>query len=99
MDRIIWCSNPSRGQRLFSLLKNIWTGLEALIQSTVGVLSLGVKWLGHESDYSPPSFSEVKNDWVYTSFPFICLHGMKRDNFTHYCLNCRDYVALNGMGR
>jgi len=73
--------------------------LEALIQSIVGALSLGIKWLGHEADYSPLSGAEVKNDWNCTSFPFICLHIMYRDNFTHYCLNCRDYVALNGMGR
>jgi hypothetical protein len=32
-------------------------------------LSLGVKQLGHETDYSPPSYAEVKNAWSYTSTP------------------------------
>jgi hypothetical protein len=34
-----------------------------------GVLFLGVKWLGHEADHSPPSSDEVKNVWSYTSVP------------------------------
>jgi hypothetical protein len=28
-----------------------------------------VKWLGHETDHSPPSNAEVKNAWSYTSTP------------------------------
>jgi len=28
-----------------------------------GVLTLGVNWLGHETDNSPPSTAEVKNAW------------------------------------
>jgi hypothetical protein len=32
-------------------------------------LSLGLKWLGHEADYSPPSNIGVKNAWRYTSSP------------------------------
>jgi len=32
-------------------------------------LSLGVKWPGHEADYTPPSSAEVKNAWHCTSNP------------------------------
>jgi hypothetical protein len=34
------------------------------------VLTLGVKWPGHEADYSLPSSAKVKNEWSYTSIPF-----------------------------
>ena len=26
--------------------------------------------------------ADVKNEWSYTSTPPICLHGVKRENFT-----------------
>jgi hypothetical protein len=29
----------------------------------------GVKWPEHEGDYSPPSSTNVKNMWRYTSTP------------------------------
>jgi hypothetical protein len=37
------------------------------IQWVPGALSPGVKWPGHEADYSPPSSAEVKNAWHYMS--------------------------------
>jgi hypothetical protein len=39
-------------------------------------LSLGVKRPGREADHSPPSSTDVKNAWSYTSIPPICLHGV-----------------------
>jgi len=33
---------------------------QPLIQWIPGAVSLGVKWLGIEADYSPPSTAEVK---------------------------------------
>jgi len=30
---------------------------------------MGVKWLGHEADHSPPSSAEVNITWSYTSTP------------------------------
>jgi hypothetical protein len=40
----------------------------------MGVLSLGVKQLGQETDHSPPSTSEVKNAWSYTSTSlYVCM--------------------------
>jgi hypothetical protein len=41
-----------------------------------GTLSLGVERPGREADHSPPSRSEVKNAWSYTSILSIGLHGM-----------------------
>jgi hypothetical protein len=32
-------------------------------------LSFGLKRLGSESDYSPPTIVEAKNTWIYTSNP------------------------------
>jgi hypothetical protein len=55
-------------------------------QWVTGTLSLGVKWLGREADYSPPSSAEVKNAWSCTSTPqyvFMVWCLVKcRDNFT-----------------
>jgi hypothetical protein len=39
------------------------------IQWVLAALSLGVKWLGHETDHSPPYSAEVKNAWSCTSTP------------------------------
>jgi hypothetical protein len=46
------------------------------IQWVSGVLSLGVKGPGRESDHSPLSSAEVKNAWRYTPTPSIRLHGV-----------------------
>jgi hypothetical protein len=38
----------------------------------------GLKQLGHEGDNQPPSSTEVKNVWSYTSTPpysFVCACG------------------------
>jgi hypothetical protein len=58
------------------------------IQWVQGPLSLGVKQPGREADHSPPSSTEVKNAWSYTStsqyvFMAWCLVKHRdRDNFT-----------------
>jgi hypothetical protein len=36
----------------------------------------GCKAAGDEADHSPPSSTEVKNAWSYTSIPSVRLHGM-----------------------
>jgi len=72
-------SNKSRSDSFqdedFPFLQNVTTGPGSQ------VLFLGVRWLGHEADHSPTSSNELKNEWSCTSTP-ICLHGIKRDNFT-----------------
>jgi hypothetical protein len=47
------------------------------VQWIPGALSLGVKWLGHEADHSPPSSAEVKNVLeLYLHYPNMhSLHG------------------------
>jgi hypothetical protein len=34
-----------------------------------GALSLGIKRLEHEVDYSPPTGAKFKKMWIYTSTP------------------------------
>jgi len=46
------------------------------IQGVPGTLSLGVDRPGSETEHSPPSNSEVKNAWSYTSIPSIRFHGV-----------------------
>jgi len=40
----------------------------------------GLKGLWHGVYYLPPSIVKAKNNWMYTSNPHICLHGVGRDN-------------------
>jgi hypothetical protein len=76
---------------LYHHVQNSSGATQTPVQWLPGAFSLGVKWLGHEADHSPPSSAEVKNAWSYTSTPSICLHGVvlskkkkkkHRDNFT-----------------
>jgi len=46
------------------------------IQWVPGALSLGVKRPRRKADHSPPSSTEVRNAWSYTSTPQIRLHGV-----------------------
>jgi hypothetical protein len=52
------------------------------IQWVPGALSLGVKWLGHEAGYSPPSSAEVKEclDLYFhsPSMPLWCGDQLKK---------------------
>jgi hypothetical protein len=48
---------------------------QAPIQWVPVALSLGIKRLGREAGHSPPSSSEVKNAWSYSSALPIGLHG------------------------
>jgi hypothetical protein len=46
------------------------------IQWVPGALSLGVERPGLEADHSPPTNSEVKNAWSYTSAPPVRLYSV-----------------------
>jgi hypothetical protein len=64
----------------FSLHHRVQTGSGAHpvsypMGTTPGAFSLEVKRLGREADHPPPSTSEVKNAWNYTSAPPVRLHG------------------------
>ena len=41
-----------------------------------------LKWPEREANHSPPLNAKVKDGWSYTFTPFICFHGVKRENFT-----------------
>jgi hypothetical protein len=75
-------SNPDRSNR-FSLLQNVQIGSgvhPASYSKGTGVPSREQRGLSF--NYSPPSSTEVKNEWSYTSIPPICLHGVDREIFT-----------------
>jgi hypothetical protein len=77
-------SNPGKGRRFLSYPKHpdqLWSP-HSTVSMVTGVLAFGVKRLGRDTDHSPPSSVEVKNEWSSTSVPLICLPGMDRNNFT-----------------
>jgi hypothetical protein len=73
----------------------VWTRDDSLLQHVqtcygptqppssvhTGLLSLGVKWPGHEVNQSPPSSTKVKNEWSYTCAPSIHLCAVDGENF------------------
>jgi hypothetical protein len=53
------------------------------IQCVPSALSMGIKWLEHEADHSPPSTAEVKKEWSCMFTHLIFLNGLHRD-FTFF---------------
>jgi hypothetical protein len=51
----LWKNCQSRGKKLFCVFMK-----RTVASGVPGALSLGVKWLGHETDHSLPSSAEVK---------------------------------------
>jgi hypothetical protein len=47
------------------------------LQFVPEVIFPGVKLLGGEVDYTPPSSAKVKHEWSYTSAPLQCLCGVQ----------------------
>jgi len=43
-------------------------------------LSLQLELLGREAEHLPPSGSEVKNEWSYTSTPLVSIQGLHSYN-------------------
>jgi len=59
---------PTRGWKFFSSSPHPDQALRPTqppIQWAPGVLSPGIKWLGHEADHSLHSSAKVKNTWNY----------------------------------
>jgi len=52
----------------------LWPDPPSLLSSGYqGTLSLGIKWLGHETGHSPPSSADVRDACICIP---VCLHGM-----------------------
>jgi hypothetical protein len=91
------CLNPSVAAQIWYLYSTLlsgktflpspkrphrpWGPHTLLLNACWGSL-LRVKRMGRDADHSPPSRSEVKNEWSYTSAPPAWLHGVDKDNFT-----------------
>jgi hypothetical protein len=74
-----------RGQRFFCFPKCadwLWGPWSLLFKGYPTHFMLVVKWAKCECHHVPPSTAEVKNEWIYTSNPAVCLHGVYRDNCT-----------------
>jgi hypothetical protein len=41
-----------------------------------------------EVNHSPPTCDKVKNEWSHTFAPPICLHNVRRENFTFATVFC-----------
>jgi hypothetical protein len=66
------------GSRIFSSPHHpdqLCSSTQPPIQWIPGALSLGVKWLGHEADHSPPTNAEIKKMDLYIHSP-IHLHDI-----------------------
>jgi len=57
-------------------------GSPSLLFNEYEVSFVVVKQLRCEANHSPPSGTEVMNDWRYTSTPHICLYDADRANLT-----------------
>jgi len=68
----------SAGSRYFRFIQNLLRGPPNPNFGLVTYRSSfwGVKRLGREDDYSPPSSAEVRNEWSCTHTPPIRLHGV-----------------------
>jgi hypothetical protein len=71
------------GERQFGLLQNVQNGSE--VHPVAGVLARGVKQPKRDTDNSPFSIAEVKNECNYSTVPPVCFHVVSRDNLTRYC--------------
>jgi hypothetical protein len=60
-----------------------------------GVLFIGINQSWHEADHSPPSSSEVKNEWSYTGTSPLCIYGIHRENFTFHKGIVKKFNSLN----
>jgi len=77
-------SKSQQGKKLLLFSSNILTGHGAhqdSVKCVPGVLSPGLKRLGHVADHLPPSSAKDKNEWSYTSTPHTCFQGVY-SNFT-----------------
>lgn len=84
-ERLRNCLSISGSAKGLSVLQNVYIAF--------GILSLGLKWPGRETDLSSALIVVVKNAWSYPfAFPRgLCLHGIHKNNF--YLLPEEDSVV------
>jgi hypothetical protein len=72
-----------KSRKTFLFSENVQTRSEStqFCQYVSGVLSIGAKVPEQYANHSPPSTAVVKNEWSYTTTPFISLHIVQRNNF------------------
>jgi len=72
------------GQHIFSKTsKTVMGPTQPFIQWVQGsAFSEDTKRPGRDSGQLPPSSSDVKNEWIYTSISHTCLHGVYKEVFT-----------------
>jgi hypothetical protein len=70
---------------LFSKSPDRLWGPPSLLSDWYRCYFLGIKRPRRDVDHAPPSSTEVKNEWSYTSTPPTCLHDAHRGTFTVTC--------------
>lgn len=86
------------GSKICSLLQNVQTCSGAHLDSRslgTGVLFIEISQPWHEANHSPPSSSEVKNEWSNTSTSPVWLCGLHRDTFTFRIWIVKKFDSLN----
>jgi hypothetical protein len=82
-----------------SLLDLYRSPTSLLSNGVPGAVSLGIKRRGRKADNSPPSSTEIKNAWSYTSIPpKPPLHGAqlkKSQGQLHLYLDLHIYMIMN----
>jgi hypothetical protein len=63
------CAGGGKNFHFFMSYRPVLRPTQPTIQWVRGVLSSGVKRPGSETDHSPPTSTEVKKMWIYTSTP------------------------------
>ena len=87
--------NPVRARNLYSPKRSdrLWGQLSLLFIGYRGSF-WGAKKPRREVNHTPLSIAEVRNDWSYTSFILIYVHGVERDNVTFLRL----FISLQALG-
>ena len=95
--------NPGRSKKmsLFSKSPDRLWGPPSLLSNWYRCYFPGVKRPRRDVDHAPPSSTEVKNEWSYTSTPPTCLHDAHRGTFTFTCtiLKPNSYYSLCTINR
>jgi hypothetical protein len=62
----------------------LWGPPNLLFSGYCEVIFMGIKWLEHEADHSPPSISKVKKEQKQTSSTTICRYTTASCSILHF---------------